>query len=78
MRHNRSMISPLRSSRLLMLSSALVLSLSGAARAQEEVKVKTLAAPDYFSGAVADTGLPGDLWKDTAPGIMRDVLPKLA
>lgn len=78
MRHNRSMISPLRSSRLLMLSSALVLSLSGAARAQEEVKVKTLAAPDYFSGAVADTGLPGDLWKETAPGIMRDVLPKLA
>lgn len=78
MRHNRSMISLPRSSRLLMLSSALVLSLSGAARAQEEVKVKTLAAPDYFSGAVADTGLPGDLWKDTAPGIMRDVLPRLA
>lgn len=78
MRHNRSMISLSRSPRLLMLSSALVLSLSGAARAQEEVKVKTLAAPDYFSGAVADTGLPGDLWKDTAPGIMRDVLPKLA
>ncbi len=78
MRHNRSMISPSRSPRLLMLTSALVLCLSGAARAQEEVKVKTLAAPDYFSGAVADTGLPGDLWKETAPGIMRDVLPKLA
>lgn len=83
MRHNRSMlspqtISPLRSSRLLLLSSALVLSLCGAARAQEEVKVKTLAAPDYFSGAAADTGIPGDLWKETAPGLMRDILPKLA
>jgi hypothetical protein len=78
MRHNRSMISPPRSSRLLLLSSALVLSLSGAARAQEDVTVKTLAAPDYFSGAVADTGIPADLWKGAAPGIMRDVLPKLA
>lgn len=83
MRHNRSMISLSRSPRRLLLSSALVLSLApsvwgGAARAQDEVKVKTLAAPDYFSGAVADTGIPGDLWKDTAPGIMRDVLPKLA
>jgi hypothetical protein len=72
------MISPLRLPRVLMLSSALLLSLSAAARAQEEVKVKTLAAPDYFSGAVADTGLPSDLWKGAAPGIMRDVLPKLA
>ena len=79
MRHNRSMISLMRSSRPLLLSGALLLGLSGgAARAQEDVKVKTLAAPDYFSGAVADTGLPGDLWKETAPGIMRDVLPKLA
>jgi hypothetical protein len=83
MRHNRSMISPMRSPRLLLLSSALVLSLSpslsgSAARAQEDVRVKTLAAPDYFSGAVADTGIAADLWKDTAPGILRDVLPKLA
>lgn len=79
MRHNRSMISLMRSSRPLLLSSVLFLSFSGgAARAQDDVTVKTLAAPDYFSGAVADTGLPGDLWKDTAPGIMRDVLPKLA
>ena len=79
MRHNRSMISLMRSSRPLLLSSALFLSLSGgAARAQDDVTVKTLAAPDYFSGAAADTGLPADLWKGTAPGIMRDVLPKLA
>jgi hypothetical protein len=48
------------------------------AAGQEEVKVKTLAAPDYFSGAVAETGMGADLWKDAAPDIMRDVLPKLA
>lgn len=81
MRHKRSMITPMRSPRLLALSSVLVLSLASVphgARAQEEVKVKTLAAPDYFSGAAAETGLPGDLWKETAPGIMRDVLPKLS
>ena len=52
-------------------------SLAAPASAQEEVKVKSLAAPDYFSGPAADTGLPGDLWKDTAPDIMRDVIPKL-
>lgn len=79
MRHNRSMISPMRSPRRLMLSSALLLALSGAARAQdEEVKVKTLAPPDYFSGPAAETGLPSDLWKGTAPGLMREALPRLA
>jgi hypothetical protein len=56
----------------------LALAVPAVAGAQEEVKVKTLAAPDYFSGAVAETGMGGDLWKDTAPDIMRDVLPKLA
>lgn len=89
MRHNRSMIPPMRSSHSLALPSALFLAsalflvlLAPAAGAQEvgaqeEVKVKTLAAPDYFSGAVADTGLPADLWKDAAPGLMRDILPRL-
>jgi len=57
--------------------SALLLT-PAVAGAQEEVKVKSLAAPDYFSSPVADTGLAGDLWKDTAPDIMRDVVPKLA
>ncbi len=56
---------------------ALLLALAGPVAAQEEVKVKSLAAPDYFSGAVAETGIGADLWKDTAPDIMRDVLPKL-
>lgn len=76
MRHNRSMVIPMRSRGALALSLALVAVAPVAA--QEEVKVKSLAAPDYFSGPIGDTGLPGDLWKDAAPDIMRDVLPKLA
>jgi len=76
MRHNRSMVPSMRSSHALAL--ALVLFTPAFAAAQEEVKVKSLAAPDYFSGPVADTGMGADLWKDTAPDIMRDVLPKLA
>jgi len=76
MRHNRSMVISMRSRSALAL--LLALAAVAPAAAQEEVKVKSLAAPDYFSGPVADTGLPGDLWKDAAPDIMRDVLPKLA
>jgi hypothetical protein len=76
MRHNRSMTFSMRSSHAAALF--LALTVPAVAGAQEEVKVKTLAAPDYFSGAVAETGLGGDLWKDTAPDIMRDVLPKLS
>lgn len=76
MRHNRCMVPSMRSSRAFALVLALVA--PAAASAQEEVKVKSLAAPDYFSGPVGDTGLGGDLWKDAAPDIMRDVLPKLA
>lgn len=75
MRHNRSMVISKRSP----FAAALVLALAvpALAGAQEEVTVKTLAAPDYFSGPVADTGIGGDLWKGTAPAIMRDVVPKL-
>ncbi|KQV55925.1 MULTISPECIES: hypothetical protein [unclassified Caulobacter] len=76
MRHNRSMVPSMRSSHALALALALLT--PAFAAAQEEVKVKSLAAPDYFSGPVADTGMGADLWKDTAPDIMRDVLPKLA
>lgn len=43
-----------------------------------QVQVQTLAAPDLFSTPAGDTGLSGDLWKDASPGIVRDVLPKLA
>ncbi|PIB93730.1 hypothetical protein [Caulobacter sp. FWC2] len=80
MRHNRSMVLSKRHTPKTLGAvalSALLLTPAFAA-AQEEVKVKSLAAPDYFSSPVADTGLPGDLWKDTAPDIMRDVVPKLA
>lgn len=75
MRHNRSMVFSMRSSRALAL--LVTLGVSTPVAAQEEVKVKSLAAPDYFSGPAADTGIGGDLWKDAAPDIMRDVLPKL-
>lgn len=81
MRHNQIMLRPTRSPHSLALLAALGLVvplLSQAAAAQEEVKVKTLAAPDYFTSAVADTGLPADLWKETAPDIMRDALPRIA
>jgi hypothetical protein len=70
------MVLSMRSSQALALALALLT--PAFAAAQEEVKVKSLAAPDYFSGPVADTGMGADLWKDAAPDIMRDVLPKLA
>jgi hypothetical protein len=84
MRHNRSMVfSKLHTqavalSALLLTSSGLGTVAGAQEAAQEEVRVKSLAAPDYFSSPAAETGLPGDLWKDTAPDIMRDVVPKLA
>ena len=80
MRHNRSMVLSMRSSQACALLVAPFLGLGGFAgpvAAQEEVTVKSLAPPDYFSSPAADTGIGGDLWKDTAPDIMRDVLPKL-
>ncbi|WP_297513278.1 hypothetical protein [uncultured Caulobacter sp.] len=76
MRHNRFMAPSMRSAHAAALCLALAAPV--AARAQEEVKVKSLAAPDYFSSPAAETGLPADLWKDTAPDILRDILPKLA
>jgi hypothetical protein len=42
-----------------------------------QMQVQTLAPPDLFSTPAGDTGLSGDLWKDTSPGIARDVLPRL-
>lgn len=57
---------------------AALLSCASAAPALAQMQVQTLAPPDLFSTPAEDTGLPGDLWKDTAPGIARDVLPKLA
>ena len=69
-------------SRRLTGGSAFVLGalLSGAvsAAAFAQVQVQSLAAPDLFSTPAGETGLPGDLWRDASPGIVRDVLPRLA
>lgn len=42
-----------------------------------QVEVTTLAAPDYFSQGVRDTGLPPDLWRGTSPGVALAVIPTL-
>lgn len=56
--------------------AALVVAIASPALAQ--MQVQSLAPPDLFSTPAAQTGLGADLWKDTAPDIARDVLPKLA
>ncbi len=48
------------------------------ASAPAPVAVKTLAAPDLFSPAGRETGLPPELWRGTSPAILRAVLPMLA
>lgn len=60
------------------LALAAVFSTPAPIPALAQVQVQTLAAPDLFSTPAADTGLSAELWKDTAPGIARDVLPRLA
>jgi hypothetical protein len=60
------------------LVMAALLSTSALGPAFGQVQVQTLAPPDLFSTPAGDTGLSADLWKDTAPGIAREVLPKLA
>lgn len=80
MRHNHSMVLSkrhLQAAALLALLSASTVATAQEA-GQDEVRVKSLAAPDYFSSPAAQTGLGGELWKDTAPDLMRDILPKLA
>ncbi|EJL34785.1 hypothetical protein PMI01_01478 [Caulobacter sp. AP07] len=57
---------------------AALLSTSAFVPAFGQVQVQTLAPPDLFSTPAGDTGLSAGLWKDTAPGIAREVLPKLA
>ncbi|MFY8210238.1 MAG: hypothetical protein ACOVOE_13095, partial [Caulobacter sp.] len=75
MRHNRSMPHSLRFPSLIALVAAVLTPTLAAA--QEGVTVTSLAAPDYFSSSLADTGLPATLWKDTAPDIIREVLPRI-
>jgi hypothetical protein len=58
---------------------AALLSSAAAAPALAQVQVQSLAPPDLFSTpAGGETGLKSELWKDTAPGLAREVLPKLA
>jgi hypothetical protein len=61
---------------VLVLAVLLSGAVSTAAFAQ--VQVQSLAAPDLFSTPAGEAGLAGDLWKDASPGIVRDVLPRLA
>jgi hypothetical protein len=53
------------------------LSLAAPAAAQP-VEVTPLAAPDLFSTAGRETGLPPELWQGTSSAIARAVLPVLA
>lgn len=80
MRHNRSMVLSKRHKQAAALFALLLTPAFATAQeaGQEEVRVKSLAAPDYFSTPAAETGLGGDLWKGAAPDIMRDIVPKLA
>lgn len=62
-------------SRIALLASVLILV---AAPAAAQVQVTELAAPDAFSTAGRDTGLPSGLWNDTPVETARAVLPMLA
>lgn len=55
-----------------------VAAVGSASGASAQVQVQSLAPPDLFSTPAGETGLGGELWKDTAPDIFRDVLPRLA
>ncbi|MFZ5719381.1 MAG: hypothetical protein ACOY5Y_07940 [Pseudomonadota bacterium] len=62
-------------SRIALLASLLILV---AAPARAQVEVVPLAAPDAFSTAGRDTGLPSELWRGTPVETARIVLPMLA
>lgn len=62
-------------SRIALLMSLAVLA-AGPVRAQ--VQVSQLAAPDAFSTAGRETGLPPELWRGTPVETARTVLPMLA
>ncbi len=48
-----------------------------AAPAAAQVEVAPLAAPDYFSLGSRDTGLPGDLWRDSSGPTAAAIIPVL-
>ena len=76
LRHKSDMVSRMHFSRPPVLACALVAAITTPVFAQ--VQVQTLAPPDLFSTPAGPTDLGPDLWAETAPGIARDVLPKLA
>jgi hypothetical protein len=79
LRHNWSMMSRMRSFPRRAVAPILATLLAGAALpALAQVQVQSLAPPDLFSTAAAQTDLGPDLWTGTAPDIARDVLPRLA
>jgi hypothetical protein len=63
--------------RPLVLSAFLFLVIPAAARAQP-VEVAPLAAPDAFTTAGRQTGLPQELWRGASADTLTAVLPKLA
>ena len=76
LRHKSSMVFRMRFSRRPILAALLASVTASPVLAQ--VQVQSLDPPDLFSTPAGQTDLGPDLWKDTAPGIARDVLPKLA
>jgi hypothetical protein len=64
--------------RILFLAAALILASPAAAAFAQAVEVAPLAAPDAFSTAGRQTGLPADLWRGASVDTLNLVLPKLA
>jgi hypothetical protein len=64
--------------RILVCAAVLTLSSPAAPALAQAVQVAPLAAPDAFSTAGRDTGLPQDLWRGASGDTLTTVLPKLA
>ncbi|HEY9236083.1 MAG TPA: hypothetical protein VIP08_13730, partial [Phenylobacterium sp.] len=60
------------------LGAALCGALATGAVWAQEVEVRPLAAPDFFSIGSGETGLSGDLWRGASGETLRTVLPMLA
>ena len=64
--------------RILVLAAALILASPAPGAFAQPVEVAPLAAPDAFSIAGRQTGLPADLWRGASVDTLNAVLPKLA
>lgn len=62
----------------MLLAAACAALLSPALAVAQPVEVTALAAPDLFSTAGRDTGLPADLWRGASAETLRAVLPLVA